>query len=138
MMFKVTPILAPPGTLSAAKYQRAVDQARGIAEIAGVNEAKGVTKGWKHKPRWQIERKGDESHITTDDEVFYFQDQGTKGPYPITPRRKRALFWKGARHPVKRVSHPGLKAQHFTDTIARTMQKQYQRIMQTEIDRVIP
>lgn len=137
-MFKAIPILAPPGTLSAAKYKRAVDLARGIAEIAGVNEAKGVTRGWKHKPIWKIERKGDTSNIVTDDEIFGYQDRGTKGPYTITPRRKRALYWAGAAHPVKRVRHPGLKAQKFTDKIAATMQKQYQRIMQTEINRVIP
>jgi len=137
-MFKVTPITAPPGTLSAAKYKRAIDQARGIAETAGLQEARGITRKWKHKPDWKIERKGDTSNIVNNDEVFYFQDQGTKGPYEITPRRKRALYWKGARHPVKRVRHPGLKAQKFTDAIAAKMQKQYQRIMQTEINRVIP
>lgn len=142
-MFKVTPILAPPGTLSAAKYKRAIDQARGIAETAGLQEARAVSRKWKHKPIWKIERKGDESHIVTDDEVFGYQDRGTgvavgKGKYEIRPRRKRALYWKGARHPVKRVRHPGVKAQHFTATIAAAMQKQYQRIMQDEINRVIP
>jgi len=137
-MFKVKPITAPPGTLSSAKYKRAVDLARGIAETAGLSEARGITRKWKHKPDWKIERKGDESHIVTDDEIFYYQDQGTRGPYTITPRKKRALYWKGARHPVKRVRHPGLKAQKFTDTIAAKMQKQYQRIMQDEINRVIP
>lgn len=137
-MFKAIPITAPPGTLSAAKYQRAIDQARGIAETAGLQEARAVSRKWKHKPDWKVERKGDESHIVTDDEVFFFQDQGTRGPYTISPRRKRALYWKGARHPVKRVMHPGVKAQHFTDKIAAAMQKQYQRIMQDEINRVIP
>ena len=137
-MFKATPILAPPGTLDAKKYQRAIDQARGIAETAGLQEARAISRTWKHKPSWKIERKGDESHIVTDDEVFYFQDQGTKGPYTITPRRKRALFWKGAAHPVRRVMHPGVKAQHFTEKIAAAMQKQYQRIMQDEINRVVP
>lgn len=137
-MFKVTPILAPPGTLSAAKYRRAIDQARGIAEIAALNEARGITRGWKHRVEWSIKRDGDTSHVTNDDDVFYFQDQGTKGPYTISPRRKRALFWKGARHPVRRVTHPGLKAQHFTEKIAAAMQKQYVRIMQDAINRVVP
>lgn len=137
-MFKVVPILAPPGTLSAAKYRRAIDQARGIAETAGLQEARAVSRKWKHKPDWKVERKGDESNIVTSDEVFYFQDQGTRGPYTISPRRKRALFWKGAAHPVKRVTHPGIKAQHFTEKIAAAMQKQYARIMQDEIGRVVP
>lgn len=137
-MFKATPILAPPGTLSAAKYRRAIDQARGIAETAGLQEARAVSRKWKHKPDWKITRKGDVSNVETDDEVFGYQDRGTRGPYTITPRRRRALFWKGAAHPVKRVTHPGLKAQHFTEKIAAAMQKQYQRIMQDEINRVVP
>ncbi len=138
-MFKVTPILPPPGTLSAAKYRKAVKLAQGIAETAGLQEARGITRAWRHKPDWRIERKGDdESTIVTNDEIFYWQDRGTKGPYTISPRKKRALFWSGASHPVRRVTHPGLKAQGFTDTIAAKMQKQYARIMQGEIDKAVP
>ncbi|NIQ97611.1 MAG: HK97 gp10 family phage protein [Desulfuromonadales bacterium] len=28
-------------------------------------------------------------------------------PHVIRPRRKKALFWEGAAHPVKQVNHPG-------------------------------
>lgn len=136
-MFKVIPINPPPGTLSAAKYARAVQQARGIAETAGLQEARGITRKWKHTPDWHIERKGDESEIVTSDEVFYYQDQGTK-PHPIVARRKRALSWPGASHPVKRVNHPGTKAQHYTDKIAEKMTKQYKRIMDEQIKQAIP
>lgn len=31
------------------------------------------------------------------------------GPFEIRPREKKALYWKGARHPVKKVRHPGYK-----------------------------
>lgn len=31
----------------------------------------------------------------------------------IMPVKKRALFWKGARHPVRVVHHPGTKANPF-------------------------
>jgi hypothetical protein len=31
----------------------------------------------------------------------------------IVPTNKKALFWKGASHPVKKVNHPGTKAQPF-------------------------
>ena len=31
-------------------------------------------------------------------------------PHIIRPRTKKALFWKGARHPVKMVRHPGTRA----------------------------
>lgn len=138
-MFKVIPITPPPGTMSAAKYKRAIKQAQGIAEVAALNEARGITQGWKHKVSWSIERKGDdESDVTTDDEIFGYQDKGTKGPYPIRPRRKRALSWPGAAHPVRRVMHPGLKAQGFSEKIAATMRKQYKRIMDEQMRQVVP
>ena len=34
-------------------------------------------------------------------------------PHVIEPRDKKALYWEGARHPVKRVNHPGTPAFHF-------------------------
>lgn len=35
-------------------------------------------------------------------------------PHPITPNDpKKALWWEGARHPVKLVEHPGATATHF-------------------------
>ena len=42
----------------------------------------------------------------------YWVHKGTD-PYIIRPTRKKALFWKGAAHPVKSVSHPGIKANPF-------------------------
>lgn len=39
---------------------------------------------------------------------------GPKGrPYPIRPRRGKALFWPGAAHPVKAVLHTGIKPRDF-------------------------
>jgi len=34
-------------------------------------------------------------------------------PYIIRPSSAKALFWKGAAHPVKRVNHPGIRANPF-------------------------
>lgn len=34
-------------------------------------------------------------------------------PHIITPKRAKALFWKGARHPVKSVRHPGNRPNPF-------------------------
>lgn len=34
-------------------------------------------------------------------------------PYTIYPSSKKALFWKGASHPVRRVKHPGIRANPF-------------------------
>lgn len=130
---KLTPILPPPDTLSRAKYKRALKTAQGIAETVGLQELRGATRGWRNKPTFRIERKGDDqSDIVTDDEVFIYQDRGTK-PHVITPRRKRALSWPGGRHPVKRVNHPGNPAQDFTGKAAAKMDKQYQRIVAEEL-----
>lgn len=42
-----------------------------------------------------------------------YVDKGT-GPHTITPKTKKALYWKGAKHPVPLVNHPGIKAMNFT------------------------
>lgn len=34
-------------------------------------------------------------------------------PHVIEARNAQALFWPGARHPVKKVNHPGTPAYHF-------------------------
>lgn len=41
-----------------------------------------------------------------------YVELGTK-PHVILPVNGKALFWKGAKHPVKKVNHPGTKAQPF-------------------------
>jgi hypothetical protein len=35
------------------------------------------------------------------------------GPHVIEARNAQALFWPGARHPVKKVNHPGTPAYHL-------------------------
>lgn len=53
-----------------------------------------------------------------------YADIGSKVPYAryieegtppriIRPKRKKALAWPGAAHPVKRVRHPGTRAYRF-------------------------
>ena len=39
-------------------------------------------------------------------------EYGTKA-HIIRPKNKKALYWKGAKHPVKKVSHPGSKAKPY-------------------------
>ena len=39
-------------------------------------------------------------------------EYGTK-PHIINPKNKKALYWKGAKHPVKSVRHPGGKAKPY-------------------------
>ena len=39
-------------------------------------------------------------------------EKGTKA-HIIKPKDKKALYWKGASHPVKQVNHPGSKAKPY-------------------------
>ncbi len=51
---------------------------------------------------------------------------------PILPKRKKALYWPGARHPVKAVyHHPGIKANPYFE---RGMRKSDHYIRQLEKD----
>ena len=39
-------------------------------------------------------------------------EEGTK-PHIIRAKGKKALYWKGARHPVRKVNHPGSRAKPY-------------------------
>jgi len=73
--------------------------------------------------------------------VFYFrfQDQGTGefGPRqkPIVPVRAQALFWKGARHPVKSVR--GTKAKHYIRDTHKQLSKDAVKIAEKETNAFI-
>lgn len=57
-----------------------------------------------------VYRRGHRVYVGT--EYWHFVEYGTE-PHVIEPRTKKALWWPGARHPVKRVNHPGTPAQPF-------------------------
>jgi hypothetical protein len=71
----------------------------------------------------RVERGGDVGRIGTNLTYARAVHEGLK-PYVIKPKRPvrvredgrkvyPALFWKGARHPVRSVKHPGIKANPF-------------------------
>jgi len=76
---------------------------------------------------WFIQSLSDEAGVIKSP-AFYaiYQDQGTK-PHMIYPRGQAtyhagrkltsgsALWWPGAKHPVRAVKHPGIKGKHFVD-----------------------
>jgi hypothetical protein len=46
------------------------------------------------------------------------------GPRIIRPKNKKALYWKGARHPVRKVNHPGTKANPYVEkSISKTEER---------------
>jgi hypothetical protein len=64
---------------------------RGIATDIGNMEVTVHTSNIKYAPMVEY---GTRSHI-------------------IKPKNKKALYWKGAAHPVKKVNHPGSKAKPY-------------------------
>lgn len=50
--------------------------------------------------------------VSTNVFYAYFVEGGTKA-HIIKAKRKKALYWKGAKHPVKSVNHPGSKAKPY-------------------------
>jgi hypothetical protein len=121
--------------LSPKRHKKAIETAVGVTAVYALKSFEGTVSKWKRRVRFKIRQDGYEADITTDDEVFKYQDEGTKGPYLIRPRRKKALYWRGARHPVKRVRHPGLKAQRFTEKVLEATDRYFPDEMERQIAR---
>ncbi len=61
---------------------------------------------------------------------------GTK-PHVIEPKDKKALYWPGAEHPVRRVNHPGTKANDFMGRIVRTAQEDINEQFATALQQIV-
>ena len=86
--------------------------------------------------QWAVTEMSETSRtVQSPAEYAAYQNYGT-GPYEIYPKgigtyhagmkltSGSALWWPGADHPVRHVSHPGLKAKHFVeDSIEATMSR---------------
>lgn len=60
--------------------------------------------------RDSLGRQASEDEVIVGTNVVYaaiHQFGGKTPPVVIRPRRKKALFWPGLKHPVKKVQHPG-------------------------------
>jgi len=61
---------------------------------------------------------------------------GTK-PHVIEPKDKKALYWPGAAHPVKRVNHPGTKANDFMGRIVAASEGEINETFGTALQQVV-
>lgn len=59
-----------------------------------------------------VQIKFPKAEVTAQEKYAVIIEEGT-GPFTIKPKTKKALFWPGAKHPVKMVRHPGIKAKPF-------------------------
>lgn len=63
---------------------------------------------------------------------------GPKGsPIEIVPKNKKALFWKGARHPVRKVVSPGMKARPYMRPAFRESIKEIEVVFNDELMKAI-
>lgn len=141
----------------AARIKRA-ENSKAIMEAVGlqlVSWAQGSFDDPSKRPRsWKARRSGsnpllkksgalvqsirvasvsnDSVVVGTDRPYAAFHQWGTK-PYVIRPTLKKALFWSGAGHPVKKVDHPGLPARPFLPFYksGKMIPKAQERVMKT-------
>lgn len=62
----------------------------------------------------RVEAGGDRGVIGTNLRYARPVHEGSK-PHIIRPKAAKALFWKGARHPVRAVRHPGTKPNKYLE-----------------------
>lgn len=62
-----------------------------------------------------------------------FVHEGTK-PHMIFPKTAKALYWPGAAHPVKKVSHPGTKPNRFMPRILEKAGSNIKKHFQASLD----
>lgn len=133
MPVRVKPIIPSRlGLMEPGAAQRAVNEAGEEAAERARDRFGKLLRGWKHKVDFKIEKKGMTWVVSTNDEVFFYQDEGTD-PHTIRPRRKRALFWKGAAHPVRVVRHPGTPPQDFTGQVQEFVRDDFKQLMDEEL-----
>ncbi len=64
-----------------------------------------------------------------------FVHEGT-APHDIVPINKKALFWQGAAHPVKRVHHPGARPNPFMPRIIQNAKSDIDALLQKGLDQL--
>ena len=57
-------------------------------------------------------------------------------PHVILPVKKNALMWPGAAHPVKKVNHPGTRANPFMPRIIQNAKSDVDALLQKGLDQL--
>src|SRR5688572_9681029 len=107
---EVTKLLQGPNGPVVGEIQRKTVKAHGVARA----ECPVDTGRLRSSIRWRMatDSRGVHGIVGTDADYAVYVHQGTR-PHSIQPRTKKALFWKGARHPVRGVQHPGTRGVPF-------------------------
>jgi len=120
--------------LSTDEAQRVIDRASGAAALAIKYTAQEVwgnirreapTDHGRLAGSFELEQMSPLAwRIYSNVEYALEVHEGTP-PHEIRPKNKKALHWPGARHPVKRVEHPGTKGNPYAD---RAIDAAYRRL----------
>lgn len=73
---------------------------------------------------------------TTPAKYAVFVHEGT-GPHVITPKKGKALFWPGAKHPVARVNHPGTRPNKFIPRILEKSETRIQMHFKDALEKIV-
>lgn len=115
---------------------------------------------WERKPVFIIQFAPDRlsARVYTENEIYGYVNDGTKGPYPIrpkapgyplrfsvpsSPKTKPLIVGSGAGKkgdiPVAayEVMHPGIKARNFDKVIGRASRREFPKTMQRELKKRI-
>lgn len=116
-MIKVKPLIPKRlGMFAPAAHRKAIERTMAMATEKAQAEIATLTRGWSSPPAVDVRQQGDATLIEITDKRWRYLDEGTKA-HAIIARRKRALFWPGASHPVRSVRHPGIKARYLTKKV---------------------
>lgn len=88
------------------------------------------------EPPGVLSEEDDEVLVGPNVPYAIYIEMGTK-PHIITPRTKKALYWKGAEHPVKKVHHPGTDAKPFVQPSFEEIKAFYKDIIVQTVRRNI-
>ena len=88
--------------------------------------------------QWAITEQSDlEIVVQSPAEYAVYQNYGT-APYDIYPKNRQYLWWPGAPHPVKHVSHPGIQAKHFVEDSIEAVTPRLEEFFHKAKEEVLP
>ena len=88
--------------------------------------------------QWAITEQSDlEIVVQSPAEYAVYQNYGT-APYDIYPKNRQYLWWPGAEHPVKHVSHPGIQGKHFVEDSIEAVTPRLEEFFHKAKEEVLP
>lgn len=89
-------------------------------------------KDWRLRKSYFIKVYGLTWILQNDTEYWVAVHEGV-WPYTIRAKPWKALYWKWAKHPVKKVNHPWIKANPFLERTAEKIEPRVVSILTSEV-----